>query len=312
MGRPKAVPLKRPRSEGEGEAVGRVGVGSVEELTPRLIEQAEAALFRSRIADGSIELLTPSCTLPRQLNGFCRGTVEREELTPLRELHDTICHRLRGSLARWGGIADDSGRMRGYGFLPGTSGESHFGIESSVGGRSLAMREFKGEQAAADRQANLRASLLLSTEDLPPNTRAARLLPTVSTLGRRYRQLLSREHLIAAQPNLHNGRELLRPHLDEALHDGFGIVIVTVAMRGTWDPEQRRDFCFPLPEGDAYVLCADVRNTCLHGVLADVGSEHRASLNLRFGLHSAERDAEFSAWREIDRHWPETRDLPIA
>ena len=48
--------------------------------------------------------------------------------------------------------------------------------------------------------------------------------------------------------------------------------------------------------GEAYVLSNSVRNACLHGVLSDAGSEHRASLNLRFGLHSAEREAEYSAW----------------
>ena len=36
---------------------------------------------------------------------------------------------------------------------------------------------------------------------------------------------------------------------------------------------------------------------------ADAGA--RESLNLRFGLHSAERGAPFSAWDEIEQHWPE-------
>ena len=38
--------------------------------------------------------------------------------------------------------------------------------------------------------------------------------------------------VVAAQPNLHRGKAYLRPHLDEPLHDGFGVVIVTIAIDG--------------------------------------------------------------------------------
>jgi hypothetical protein len=41
----------------------------------------------------------------------------------------------------------------------------------------------------------------------------------------------------------------------------------------------------PLQQGQAYMLSGMARDACVHGVLADVGSEHRESLNLRFGLH---------------------------
>ena len=41
--------------------------------------------------------------------------------------------------------------------------------------------------------------------------------------------MVSLERLVAAQPNLHNGARHLPPHLDFPLHDGFGVVIVTVA-----------------------------------------------------------------------------------
>ena len=51
-------------------------------------------------------------------------------------------------------------------------------------------------------------------------------------LPEKYRAVLAPAQLVAATPNLHNGRAYLRPHLDEPLHDGFGIVIVTVAIRG--------------------------------------------------------------------------------
>ena len=85
----------------------------------------------------------------------------------------------------------------------------------------------------------------------------------------RYSRFFELSQLVALQPNLHNGHQYLRPHLDEPLHDGFGVLIVTVAVRGSaqiiikaepWEPKRRRDFCFHLPEGSAYMLCAAARN----------------------------------------------------
>jgi len=119
--------------------------------------------------------------------------------------------------------------------------------------------------------------------------------------------------LIVSSPANHH-QAFLRPHLDEPLHDGFGVVIVTLAVSGNatillqsrpWDVEARRDYHFPLRAGHAYVLCGDVRNLALHGVLSDGGSERRESLNLRFGIHASEAGGAFSAWEEVERHWPQ-------
>ena len=66
---------------------------------------------------------------------------------------------------------------------------------------------------------------------------------------------------------------------------------------------EREECYFPLRQGQAYALSGDARNVCLHGVLAEEGSEARESLNLRFGLHERERESEFSAWREVERFW---------
>ena len=121
-------------------------------------------------------------------------------------------------------------------------------------------------QAAADRDANQRASVLL--DELPTDARdalerlCARLRPLLSE---RYARLLTIESLVAAQPNLHNGRDYLRPHLDEPLHDGFGVVIVTLAIRGRaqivlkaqpWDAALRQDYCFPLQVRGGTTGCA--------------------------------------------------------
>ena len=106
-----------------------------------------------------------------------------------------------------------------------------------------------------------------------------------------------------------------RPHLDEPLNDGFGIVIVTLAIRGsakillrrggTSTEELSEEACFDLhaTQRQGYALSGEVRNAWLHGVLAEDGSEARESLNLRFGLHAAGADEEFSAADEVERHW---------
>ncbi|KAL1528649.1 hypothetical protein AB1Y20_009987 [Prymnesium parvum] len=310
MARGKARPVKRPRAD-SGETNGRPPAVPVDALTPSLLEHAEVERLRALLASGGAGRLAAG--VPPPVQGLCRGTLADPELAALTALHRRICERLEGSLAPWGGVDDQSGRARGYGYFPGTLGEAFFS-----GASTLSMRELRGAKAAEDREANRRASVMLHGEDLPEECLdavervCAQLRPSLPS---RYRAVLCRENLVAAQPNLHNGQAYLRPHLDEPLHDGFGIVIVTLAIQGSadiilraqpWDPVAQREFWFELSPGDAYVLCGEARNTCVHGVLAHEGSEHRASLNLRFGLHSRDPADAWSAWNEVDRHWPQT------
>ena len=57
---------------------------------------------------------------------------------------------------------------------------------------------------------------------------------------------------------------------------------------------------FHLQEGEAYVLSGNARNISLHAVISDNSSGgDRESLNLRFGLHSAQE-----AENDIRKHWP--------
>ena len=173
------------------------------------------------------------------------------------------------------------------------------------------MKEYSGAQATADADANRAASVMLDVADLPSDFSGAldRLLEALrASLPAKFAPVLQPDQLVAAQPNVHGGLRFLPPHLDEPLHDGFGVVIVTVAVAGggrillqsrPFDAARRRDYNFQMAEGGAYVLSGDARNTCLHGVIADAGA--RESLNLRFGLHTAERGAPFSAW-EIEQH----------
>ena len=147
--------------------------------------------------------------------------------------------------------------------------------------------------------------------------------------------VLCSNELIAYQTNLHNGAKHLAAHLDAPLHEGFGKVIVTVAIRGSAtilligkdvddnDNDDDEEDCakdedeksneqsqpawkFQLNEGEAYVLSGNVRNICLHAVLANDGDSgsgggvDRESLNLRFGIHTIEE-----AEKDIKRHWPD-------
>jgi len=136
-------------------------------------------------------------------------------------------------------------------------------------------------------------------------------------------QLLRYEYLIAAQPNLHSGRELLPLHLDDPRSDGFGVLIVTIGMEGSAtillrdSKGIRRGVALKLKRGEAYLLSDKARDACSHGVLEDKhgnesvipiaatrvddksnnneddrstsdNKQQRESLNLRFGLHDLE------------------------
>ena len=302
MPRTKAEP-KRKR-EDEPAAAAPVNVAE-------LVEAAEIEAYETRISNGASRLHQPVDAMPE-------GLVRTEALSsdimgPLRALHELICRRLAGDLTGWGGVGDASGRRRGYGYLASSSvAREHYEC-------SHVMKEYEGIDAEKDRAANRRASVLLAEDELPPNLHDALAMLTElirPSLPSRYREVMTPMQLIAAQPNLHNGRRYLRPHLDEPMHDGFGVVIVTVAISGAanilirsrpWDEARRDDLHFPLSPGEAYALSADARNVCLHGVLSDEGVA-RESLNLRFGLHSAARGGPFSAWEEIDAHWQREPD----
>ena len=124
--------------------------------------------------------------------------------------------------------------------------------------------------------------------------------------------------LVAAQPNLHCGRHLLPAHFDHPLKDGFGICIVTVAIKGnaqvfleesttatmssSTNKQQEGEYgVISVKEGEAYILSGPVRNQCTHGVLADIECEDRESLNLRFGIHGVrfpDGDGSFDAYKK--------------
>ena len=109
------------------------------------LERAEVDSLRSRIASGAVTTVAFDEGRPSgaPLDGLCRISLD-SDYSAFQSLHDDICSRLEGSLARWGGINDRSGRLRGYGYVRGTLGEKHFGSA-----HELCMREFSGVQACA-------------------------------------------------------------------------------------------------------------------------------------------------------------------
>ena len=242
------------------------------------------------------------------IDGLRLLALPRADVAVFQSLHRTIREKLHGSLTGWGGREDTSGRERGYGYLPGSE------LAARHRAASHSMKEYSGAQATADADANRAASVMLDAADLPSDFSGAlaRLLEALrASLPARFAPVLQPDQLVAAQPNVHGGLRFLPPHLDEPLHDGFGVVIVTVAVAGggrillqsrPFDAARRRDYSFQMAEGGAYVLSGDARNTCLHGVIA----EPRASREpAREREHSAERGARERERDEIEQHWPE-------
>ena len=293
MPRSKSAPKRKlneePSSLDEESLLAKVQAG---------VEEAEIDRWQ-RIIETEAECAFPAI----EPIGLARIEVSADDVAVLRELHRTICEGVQPT--GWGGVGDKSGRLRGYGYFAGVPiSEEHFSAGQSI-------LEYTGADAERDRDANRRASCLLSAACLPSALDATleRIASQLrSVLPKRFTPVLRVEQLVAAQPNLHNGRRFLKPHLDEPLHDGFGIVIVTVGIQGsasillsdgpaTRSPDEssaserrvRRDLHFRLGPGQAYALADDARNKCVHGVLADVDCAQRESLNLRFGLHRAGR-----------------------
>ena len=66
--------------------------------------------------------------------------------------------RHMGSMASWGGADDLSNRRRCYGYVRTAVAERHFS-------HSHAMREFTGQKADLDREANRRASTMLESNE---------------------------------------------------------------------------------------------------------------------------------------------------
>ena len=226
---------------------------------------------------------------------LARWAVPPGDVASLRAAQDAIAERVQKM--PWAGGSDDADkRWRGYGLPPGARRR----LTSWMGDR---FHSFETPLDLREGEARRNWASCVDfelKEDVEGAVRrcaatAARALPA-------HAGELSLQNLVALQPNAHAGNRFLPRHLDWPRHDGFGLIIVTVAVRGrgTVVLEDRAGGLvrFELPEGHAYCLAGAARNAWLHGV---VGSDpDRESLNLRFGLHSYERARAdvYARWRD--------------
>ena len=297
MGRSKAAP-KRRRDEDEHTAVRTAASNTIERLLQRhpdvnfagIVEEAAVDVYRGKI--GAWPTLNPSSTgiqgLPESFRGLGRLTLTSSQFQTLETLHETT-KRLAQAWVSWSGDTSDT-KKRAFGVLPGTLGYTEYQKLDIV---TPWVKE--SEDLETERRANQRALVHLKESDMPPNLEST--IGDICNSMKRfvdpvYHPYLRYSHLMAAQPNLHCGRFLLPPHVDHPLKDGFGILIVTIAIRGDADILLESEVTapvfgkLPLEQGQAYILSGNVRNKCTHGVLAGQPSSQRESLNLRFGLHS--------------------------
>jgi len=245
--------------------------------------------------------------------------ISSELMDDLRTVHNRIKATVKSNdMAPWAGVGGDTTRLRAFGFL----GQAALDRLDASSVRLHAVEKVGGD-ADEDERANRRAICILDADDddddkdddtVPNAVRVAKDLCSAINPARAGLDpsTVCADELIAYQTNLHNGAQHLAAHLDWPLHEGFGRVIVTVAIRGSatillisgstvgeGDDQVQPAFRFHLREGEAYVLSDNARNKTLHAVLADDVGGTRESLNLRFGIHT-DKEAE----EQITRHWP--------
>jgi len=214
--------------------------------------------------------------------------IPSELLDDLTAIHDHIVATVtKARMVSWSGVGGEwDGRLRAFGFPTRRALQA-------LDGSPVRLRAFEkaGADADEDERAN-RAALCILDETLPrkdgavPFRAAQKICNALRPAGLDPPGILAASQLVAYQPNLHNGAAFLKPHLDQPLHEGFGKIIVTVAIRGggativlldrdesavddATGERYQRSWRFHLCEGEAYVLSGSARNLCLHGVLAD-------------------------------------------
>ena len=266
--------------------------------------------------------------------------IPSELLQDLTTIHDHIKAVTRDRMVSWSGVGGEwDGRLRAFGFpsrptlrkldashvrlhafeKTGTDAEE----DEEANRASICILDDKQERTirkGGDENGNSGAVRSLSVDPFNVAHRLCNVInPTRAGIPL---SIANASQIIAYQPNLHRGARFLKPHMDQPLHEGFGKMIVTVAIRGggativlldkdengtTEDGDKYQlSWRFHLCEGEAYILTGRARNLCLHGVIADDPLGVRESLNLRFGIHSV---AEAKA--QIFDHWVEG-EVPIA
>lgn len=289
-------------------------------------------------------------------DGLCRFKMTTADLAAMQSLHRIIVEMLAAEnrLTPWAGVAESDARKRGYAFLPSCYG--HFGKQAlTSAGVNFHAAEKSSSDAKKDEQANWHSCVRLSVGSLTDDHISAleTLVATVKELvPAKYRSCISIDKLQALQPNLHHGRDhlpgisnfysncasfliVLLAHLDSPLHDGFGVVIVTVCVHQGAQIlllpsddalSNGKPYVFDAAQGEVYVLSGASRNIFDHGVVCenerrtaatrtsylpdkpvkkkrasknDPKNIGRESLNLRFHIHGNKPGLPFYVGEEI-------------
>lgn len=285
MGRTKPVAKRRRVDEEDAQ---QKAIQELLQASPEHVEAAAAQATRQAAQNWPKIEEDEDPSFPAWLRGLGRArNVPVDYLEALKDLHQEI-KRKASTWTSWSGSENDP-RKRAFGILPGT-----LGAEAIIQEKLDIATPWKEDVGGKERSRNHRAMVRLEKASSDRYEKAIeslcglfqKSLPKSSNL----QPYLHYKNLIAAQPNLHCGRELLPTHVDHPLKDGFGVIIVTVSVVGSATVllenhrgiEKRK---MRVEEGQAYMLSDQSRNACAHGILADEESPHRESLNLRFGLH---------------------------
>mmetsp|Transcript_16782 Transcript_16782/g.20140 ORF Transcript_16782/g.20140 Transcript_16782/m.20140 type:complete len:331 (-) Transcript_16782:18-1010(-) len=325
MGRPKPVP-KRRRIDEEAEAQTKA-IETLRAASQEDVENAAVHVIRSGLpkwkkydygrpredgTDPSENKVPSSEMIPQQLRTPPEAAFEGldvvttvQDFAVFEELHDVIKSRA-STWTSWSGALTDP-RKRAFGFLPQSLG-FHAHVRRKL---DISMPDTTDADASRERRQNERAMVILSEHDIPPHftTALEKLLSGLrsrSSSSEHVQKYLRMDQLVAAQPNLHAGRHLLPAHVDHPTKDGFGVIIVTIAIRGDATimletANRKHQLAVELPQKSAYMLSNKVRNACTHAVLADETSGQRESLNLRFGLHG--RTFDDPPEEEVLKYW---------
>lgn len=307
MGRTKPVAKRRRIDDEDAE---KRAIEALQSIPQEQVEAAAALATRESCEYWpKVEDDEQQQVLPDWLTGLgVSMTMPPPHGQVLKALHEKI--KQEASVwTSWSGSQEDP-RKRAFGFLPGT-----LGYDPKIRERLDISTPWSTDDTSDERQRNQRAMVVLDdSNSLPEGTQEAidylcqsfsKQMPESCWPLRKYLQY---SNLVAAQPNLHCGRELLPTHFDHPQKDGFGVIIVTISIEGSGtilleDSSGKLKRTMQVSQGQAYMISGKARDACAHGVLAASGE--RESLNLRFGLHDLEVGTAHPRALSSDvlRHW---------
>ena len=277
--------------------------------------------------------------------GCAVTSLSEQHLLALRSLYNDFIDKLP-ELVTWGDNTLDT-KQKGFGMVPSLSDWKHpqqleqLGILLHTEGAELSSDDILRLSAADKHKVTVERAFtdlspkkhqLVAIKEIIKQVNAILCLPEHQSHLQQYeRSCVRLSNLVAIQPNIHNGADYLPLHVDDPLSDGFGVVIITVALWGTADvvlvddgePDEisaiyatsaeqsgcvDNSWAFPLRPGQLYVLSGPARNKCAHGVVVidenvpnnstSCNCSGRVSLTLRFGIHTKEQ-----ALNEFNRFW---------